>query len=304
MSRLTNWAIGVPFLYSQMKVMGRNMLKTSLEEKGYSWDGYVKELAQQQKELEAIKAELEDTNIEYPPYYLVPFHAYDQGNLCWQAAFEVEPASYAMAVRTFPDMERKAAFDRLRDGITTHIKDYMSQHGCPSPRSIVDLGCSVGVSTRLLAKDWPLAQVTGIDLSPYFLAVAEAKERASREAPRRIQYLHRRAESTGLASGSQELVTATFVIHECPDQPIRDFIAEGKRLLKPGGVMVFTDNNPRSKTIQNLPPFVRTIMKSTEPHSDAYYSFDLEGAMREGGLVDVVRVETDHRHAAVMGRKP
>ena len=27
----------------------------------------------------------------YPPYYLQPFHAYSEGNLSWQAAFEVRP---------------------------------------------------------------------------------------------------------------------------------------------------------------------------------------------------------------------
>jgi hypothetical protein len=32
----------------------------------------------------------------------------------------------------------------------------------------------------------------------------------------------------------------------------------------------------RSKVIQNLPPVIFTLMKSTEPHSDVYYTFDVE----------------------------
>lgn len=31
-----------------------------------------------------------------------------------------------------------------------------------------------------------------------------------------------------------------------------------------------------SATIQNLPPAIFTLMKSTEPWSDEYYSYDLE----------------------------
>ena len=42
-------------------------------------------------------------------------------------------------------------------------------------------------------------------------------------------------------------------------------------------------------------------MKSTEPWSDEYYAFDLEGAMREGGFAAVETAEVDHRHRAVLG---
>jgi hypothetical protein len=32
---------------------------------------------------------LKRPQVVVPTYYEKPFHAYDQGNLCWQAAFEV-----------------------------------------------------------------------------------------------------------------------------------------------------------------------------------------------------------------------
>ena len=32
----------------------------------------------------------------------------------------------------------------------------------------------------------------------------------------------------------------------------------------------------RSKVIQQLPPAIFTLMKSTEPHSDVYFTFDIE----------------------------
>ncbi len=41
----------------------------------------------------------------------------------------------------------------------------------------MDVGCSVGVNTRWLAQEFPGASVVGLDLSPYFLAVAELRER-------------------------------------------------------------------------------------------------------------------------------
>lgn len=57
----------------------------------------------------------------------------------------------------------------------------------------------------------------------------------------------------------------------------------------------------RSRTIQNLPPVLFTLMKSTEPWSDEYYSFDLEEALRAAGFKDVLTTETDHRHRTVFG---
>ena len=52
----------------------------------------------------------------YPDYYLKPFHAYDEGNLSWLAAFEVEPATFAVALKAFgkidPTLSPTAAFER------------------------------------------------------------------------------------------------------------------------------------------------------------------------------------------------
>jgi hypothetical protein len=50
----------------------------------------------------------QDKAVEYPEYYLKPFHAYSEGNMCWQAAFEAEPATMAMALRVWPKDELTA----------------------------------------------------------------------------------------------------------------------------------------------------------------------------------------------------
>jgi hypothetical protein len=45
-------------------------------------------------------------------------------------------------------------------------------------------------------------------------------------------------------------------------------------------------------------------MKSTEPWSDEYYSYDLEAGMRGAGFQDVLTTEADHRHRVVCGFLP
>ncbi|GFR40615.1 hypothetical protein Agub_g1196 [Astrephomene gubernaculifera] len=324
LSRVVNWAIGNPALYGVMKVFAKKAMKSSAESRGILWDAHVADM-QKRKELEAIKSELEDPTLQpYPPYYMVPFHAYRTGNLEWLAAFEVQPATYAMGIRTFkanPEWSAEKCFVEMRSRMTDAIKAYVARHGLRSPSLIADMGCSTGISTRWFAQQFPDAQqITGLDLSTYFLSVAEWERRRAeqgqqppaqslppvrpgqRSAP--IKYVHGMCERSPFADGSQDMVVFNFVTHECPQAAIDDFIAESMRVLRPGGVLTFIDNNPRSKTIQNLPPYLFTLMKSTEPWSDEYYSYDLEAGMRRAGFKEVVTEETDHRHRTVMGYKP
>lgn len=115
---------------------------------------------------------------------------------------------------------------------------------------------------------------------------------------------HLVAERSGLPAASYDVIAIQFVFHECPESAIRDILREVKRLLRPGGVVTMCDNNPKSKVIQNLPPAIFTLMKSTEPHSNSYYSTEIEDIMREVGFGDVATVELDPRHRHILATAP
>ena len=86
-------------------------------------------------------------------------------------------------------------------------------------------------------------------------------------------------------------------------QAITDFIAEASRRLRPNGVLMIVDNNPKSKTIQGLPPALAILMKSTEPWSDEYYSMNVEETMEKFGFGSVTTTEIDHRHRCICAKK-
>ncbi|PRW56637.1 Methyltransferase type 11 [Chlorella sorokiniana] len=304
LSQVVNAAINFKPLFNLMKLGARQTMKDTAEKRGVQWTQTVQEL--KQSEVYQIKEEIEDKSVQYPSYYTVPFHGYDDGNLNWLAAFEVEPAGDVMALRVWKTEELTPlqAQTRLRKAIYTAIRTFQAKHGLAEPKDMIDIGCSVGVSTRWLAGEWPQANITGLDLSPYFLAVAELRERqmgGGGGQRQRIRYVHGDMLDTRLPDASFDLVAVQFVTHECPSWVIESLVKECRRLLRPGGVLAIADNNPRSKVIQNLPPVLFTLMKSTEPHSDEYYQHDIEADMRAAGLQHVNTVESDPRHRVVLG---
>merc|ERR1711957_70586 len=58
-------------------------------------------LAEQENDLHINKSS------SIPSYYQKEFHAYETGNLSWEAAFEVEIASAAVGARNFPEYGSK-----------------------------------------------------------------------------------------------------------------------------------------------------------------------------------------------------
>lgn len=81
-----------------------------------------------------LKEQLSRPDVEYPSYYIQQFHAYDEGNLNWQAAFEVESATYSMALRVWPNegLEKEEAQQKLRASFLNVLR--VGDAFCPGRR--------------------------------------------------------------------------------------------------------------------------------------------------------------------------
>mmetsp|Transcript_24096 Transcript_24096/g.75521 ORF Transcript_24096/g.75521 Transcript_24096/m.75521 type:complete len:298 (-) Transcript_24096:2638-3531(-) len=295
-----------------MKTQARKTLINTAEKKGIPWIGNVEDL--DASGAKGLLDEVTSSAVEYPGYYLQPFHAYDEGNLSWQAAFEVESATHSMALRVWPKEEgltAEAAQKRLRDSCGQGVPWARGGRG---GGEVLDVGCSVGISTRAVARAFPGSTAVGLDLSPHFLAVAKHRDlaakapldpltiQARKEGEGAIEWVHANAEKTGFKDGEFDLVCIPFVFHECPTAAIKSILKESRRILKKGGTIAITDNNPKSPVIQGLPPVLFTLMKSTEPWTDEYYVTDLEACLREAGFGTVETSATDPRHRTVQGQ--
>ena len=159
----------------------------------------------------------------------------------------------------------------------------------------------MGLSTFAVQDAYPQSQISGLDLSSYFLAVANYQ---SQKQGRKINWIHQAAEETKLSPQSYDLVSAFLIFHELPQVAARNIISEAYRLLKSGGHFTMMDMNPRSPVYQKMPRYVFTLLKSTEPYLDEYFSLDIESLLKEIGF-ETPQVETiSIRHRTIIARKP
>lgn len=328
LSRAVTALIGVPPIYALLAAQAKAVLVRTAERRGIPW------AATRDTILDTVGAgrdggggggaalaAVTDPTVDYPDYYRRPFHAYAEGNLCWEAAAEAESATLVVGVRTFPDdpLSPAAAFDRLRGAVYEAVVAALDGPGGVGTRRlrlVVDVGCGVGMGTLALRSHLlavraacaetptsspppPDLDVLGVDLSPYMLAVAAARATAPG-----VTYRHGRAEALPVPPATAGVVALQFLIHEMPAAAIAASLAGAYAALAPGGVLCVLDNNPRSPTLRGMPPTLYALMKSTEPHSDEYYPFDVEAAAAAAGFGRIVTVETDHRHRTVTAVKP
>ncbi|KAG2430699.1 hypothetical protein HYH02_013696 [Chlamydomonas schloesseri] len=304
-----------PFFNAAAK-NARGMIMKRAEALGLDWNSAMAELKAQ--DWEARMKEVTNPNITYPAYYTQPFHAYSQGNLCWEAALEVTMAAKSVHAMVMDPAGKKmdpAGDAALRSSYSARMAESLDQLGVDrsTVKHIVDLGAATGLSSLELLRAFPQAhRVTGLDASPHFLAVGkweqERRVAAAGGAPReeeKLVFLHGLAESTGLEAGSQDLVSMCLVCHELPQAATKAIMKEAFRILRPGGAMCIMEMNPESAVFQRIfgNPFAYTAFKSTEPWLQEYIALDMPDALREAGFAEVVTRESTPRHKTVVAIK-
>jgi ubiquinone/menaquinone biosynthesis C-methylase UbiE len=298
-SRLVNSILAIAPLFNIARQRARKMMIERAESMGVNWLKIAADL--QKQDLDAELAKVQNPNLKYPDYYLKPFHAYAEGNLGWMPATEVEVAAYAVHSRIWNDDQPPVEGDaRLRQSYLDIVKEKM-----PVPQDILDIGCSVGMSTFSLNKTYPNAKITGLDLSPHFLAIANYNTRTKHPElveNQQVQWMHATAEQTGLPDHSFDFVSCFLLFHELPQDATRQILQEIRRVLRPNGHFALMDMNPYSDIYAKMPPYILTLLKSTEPYLDQYFSFDLASELVAAGFESPTIIANTPRHRTAIAK--
>lgn len=291
-SRLVNGVLSIKPLWNLARHQAKQMMIKRAEKIGVPWRERVEAL--KARDWESELALIQNSQVKYPEYYLTSFHSYEKGDLCWEAALEAEVAAYAVHARLFPnagaqgdEMLRQSYHDILKQQIPTQ------------PQDILDMGCSIGMSTFALQELYPQAKLTGLDLSPYFLAVAKYN---AQQRQARVNWVHADAASTGLDDNSFDLVSLFLICHELPQLVTKQIFQEARRVLRPGGYLTIMDMNPKSEVYAKMPPYILTLLKSTEPYMDEYFTLDIEKAITDAGFHPPTITRNSPRHRTIIAQ--
>jgi len=102
----------------------------------------------------------------------------------------------------------------------------------------LDVGCGTGRLLAFLHDAWPGLRLTGLDLSPPYLA--EARRLIGRTA--RVKLIEAAAEKLPFDDASVDLAVSSFLMHELPPDIRIAALKEMARVLKPDGLVVIVDS--------------------------------------------------------------
>jgi ubiquinone/menaquinone biosynthesis C-methylase UbiE len=150
------------------------------------------------------------------------------------------------------------------------------------PAKILDMGCTVGMSTLRYCEAFPDAEVHAIDVAAPCLRYGHARAE-SLGYP--VHFSQQNAERTTFADDSFDLVVSTILAHETSTAAWHNILKESRRVLKPGGIMVHADL-PQFSDIDVYSQFLfgNETRYNNEPFWSTFRAMDLKAAMEQAGF--------------------
>lgn len=149
---------------------------------------------------------------------------------------------------------RRKDFQKAKVDFVHEMVRWGSLDKLPAGTTILDVGCGIGGSSRILAKDYGFL-VTGVTISP------QQVQRAQQLTPDGLsaKFAVEDAMALSFADGSFDVVWSVEAGPHMPDKGI--FAKELLRVLKPGGMLVVADWNQRDDRQQPLNVWERPVMR-------------------------------------------
>lgn len=212
----------------------------------------------------------QNNNNMYPDYYLNDFHYQTDGWLSSDSAQRYEAATETLFLGRQDAMQRQTLIPILQSGTT--------------PSTILEVAAGTGRFGTFVRDHFPTAQMTYTDLSPFYLEKAQENdkywisqrgEQAMKESgfsnrkPEPATFVQSNAEDMPFEDNSFDVVTCVYLFHELPMEAQKRAAKEMVRVVKPGGMIVFTDSIQKG----DRPPMdsqMGNFGKLNEPHYDNY----------------------------------
>jgi SAM-dependent methyltransferase len=124
----------------------------------------------------------------------------------------------------------------------------------PARNNIVEIGCGEGALCERLAREYPSARITGIDITP-------RAGRLFRGDRTRVSFACATAETFAAEHPAAfDLVLIADVLHHVPWEQHQDLLRHAWRMLRPGGALVLKDWEPLPNVAHVLAEFSDRVL--------------------------------------------
>jgi malonyl-CoA O-methyltransferase len=150
------------------------------------------------------------------------------------------------------------------------------------PQVILDIGCGTGYDARKLMKRYPRARVLGLDIVEAMANRARRNSGLWRRLTCRGGFACGDAERLPLAPASVDMIVSNLALQWCDPRTV---FAEARRVLRPGGLLMFTTFGP--DTLRELRDAWRAA--DDAPHVHAFIDMhDIGDMLIHAGFTDPV----------------
>ncbi|WP_448584963.1 class I SAM-dependent methyltransferase [Thermaurantiacus sp.] len=153
------------------------------------------------------------------------------------------------------------------------------------PRRILDIGATIGHNAVPLAAAFPDCEVVAIDTAAPVLRYGHA--RAQSMGVRNIRFVQMNAEDLSrFPDGHFDWVQTTMFLHETSGKALPRILAEGARVLAPGGLMLHLEQPAYTDAMPLFEQFLRDwdAFNNNEPFWSAMHALDVPALMAAAGL--------------------
>ena len=178
--------------------------------------------------------------VEYPAWYVHRWHFLPEGYLSRRSA-----GMYDAVVRRVYNVGSEA---KLHDALAREV-------GLQGAGDILDLGCGPGNALATLGTLLPGVRLTGIDLSPFLLELAQ-----QRLPGRRIDLVHGDIRSLPWGDASFDAVVSHHVLGHLPTSVASAAWREAARVLRPGGRLYLLEHGWHRR----LPGRLRQVLRNPQ----------------------------------------
>lgn len=218
----------------------------------------------------------------YPEYYRNDFHYQTDGWMSTRSASVYETSTETLFVGRQDAMQR-LSLRPLRDATSGRADGKLR---------ILEVAAGTGRVATFIRDNYPEAELTVTDLSPFYLEAARENDGYWRQArfpnketrPPPATFVQAAAEALPFEAGAFDAVVCVYLFHELPETARAAAAAEMARVVRPGGVVVLTDSMQRGDR-PALDGRLSNFAKLNEPHYENYIDCYLPALFEARGLL-------------------